>query len=423
MDSFLERAKPVVRGLAVLVMLAGTAIAQDGGIAPQPAGATSETPCNCNCGQQPESRQCGVPQVNLAISPEDWPPVCQQCDPCDPLQSCCPNQDELYIIPPRPRLYVVSELGAIRRNPTHNIDFASLGSLLTGTVSPAPVVLSTGDLNYDFTAAGRLVVGHAIDECLQIEGVYFGVTEGDNTATVRDNTPNVHGGFGNLFSPFGGFGSTPILGLDFNNLAQIHYTSSLYGAELNIRRKLPTSPSKLTTSILFGVRYTGLPESFDYDTNSDITKAGTVMTNGSLNSIHVATTNEMVGPQIGALFEFYGENRWWVNVEMKAAIMNNRSTQSTTYTNVNNGTTTVYSGNLREDHTAFAEELAVSAVYRWSPHFTTQIGYKALWMQNLALAPDNLNTDIDILTTGPAQLNHASSTVYHGPYAGIMLGW
>jgi hypothetical protein len=422
MDSLWKRAKPVVRGLAVWVMLAGVAIGQDGGgVAVQPDGPCRGSPCEYS---SKGARECGVPQVSLALSQDEWPPPCGGCDPADPLRSCCPSQDELFINPPRLCWYVLSELGVMRRNPTHNIDFASVGILPTGTVSPTDVVLSTRDYNYDFTAAGRVLVGHTFNECIQLEGVYFGVTQGDNTAAVRDNTANAQGGTGNLFSPFGGFGSTPVLGLDYNNFAQIQYVSSLYGAELNLRRKMPiTPPGKLTASILFGVRYTGLPESFDYYTNSDVTKAGTVVTNGSINSIHVSTTNEMVGPQIGATFEFYVDNRWWVNVDMKGAIMNNRSHQSTTYSNVDNGTTTVYSGSREENHTAFAEEISVTAVYRWTQHFTTQIGYRALWMQNLALAPDNLNTNIDILTLGPAQLNHASSTVYHGPYAGVVIGW
>ncbi len=281
-------------------------------------------------------------------------------------------------MPPRPRWYVVSEAAAIRRVPSHNFDFASLGLVPTGTIEPTNVVLSTGDFNYDFTAAGRLVVGHTLNECLQIEGVYFGVTQSDNTAAVRDGTPNARGGVGNFFSPFGGFGNTPILGVDYNNLAQIQYASSLFGAEVNIRRKVPMSPpGKLTTSILFGVRYTGLPENFDYNSVSDVTRTGAVVTNGVLNSIHVATTNEMVGPQIGALFEFYVDNRWWVNVDMKAAVMNNHAHQTTTYTNVDTRTTTVYTGTRQEDHTAFAEELSVSGVYRWTVHFTAQIGYRA----------------------------------------------
>jgi hypothetical protein len=77
----------------------------------------------------------------------------------------------------------------------------------------------------------------------------------------------------------------------------------------------------------------------------------------------------------------------------------------------------------QEDHTAFAGELALTFVYRWSPHLTTRLGYQALWLEQLALAPDNLNTDLNILTLGPAQLNHDSGSVYHGPFAGIALGW
>jgi hypothetical protein len=329
-------------------------------------------------------------------------------------------------MPPRPRWYVESELAAMRRNPTTSVDFASLGVIPTGTVEPTNVVLSTGDFTYDFTPTGRLLVGHTFNECFQIEGVYFGVTNDDSTDAIRDSTPNVHGGVGNLFSPFGGFGATPILGVDYNNFAQIQYTSSLYGAELYMRRKVPVSPpGKLTMSIIFGARYQGLPETFDYNTISDITKTGAVVPNGAVNSIHVATTNEMVGPEIGALFEFYVDNRWWVNVDMKAAIMNNQAHQTTTYTNTDTGVTTVYTGSRQEDHTTFAEEIAVNALYRWSLHFTTQIGYRALWMQDVALAPDNLNTNIDFLTIGAAQaqLNHTSSTLYHGPYAGVTVAW
>jgi hypothetical protein len=421
MERLWKSATAVVFGLAVWAASAIVATAQEGDIGGKSPCPTGGTPCGDFHGDCP---QCGnVPQPNLAIPPDHWPPPCCASDPCDPLQSCCPNRDEYFIIPPRPRLYIVSEGAAIARFPGRSLDFASLGSIPTGTVSPENVVLSTGDFGHDFSAAGRLIVGHTFNECLQIEGVYFGVSEGENSGAVRDVTPNVHGGVGNLFSPFGAFGSTPALGLDFNNFAQIRYTSLLQGAELNMRRKMPAVPSKLTTSILFGVRYLGMPEDFQYDTISDITRSGAIATNGATNSIHVATTNDMVGPQIGALFEFYSDNRWWVNFEIKGAVLNNRAHQTTVYTNTDTGTTTVFSGSRQEDHTAFAEEISVEAMYRWSPHFSTQIGYRALWMQNLALAPDNLNTNVDILTLGPAQLNHNSTTLFHGPYAGVVLGW
>jgi hypothetical protein len=78
---------------------------------------------------------------------------------------------------------------------------------------------------------------------------------------------------------------------------------------------------------------------------------------------------------------------------------------------------------VRDDHTAVAAELDVLFAYRWSPHFTTRLGYKALWLDQIALAPDNFNTNIDIVKLGPAQLNHGSGTVYHGPFAGVEFGW
>jgi hypothetical protein len=131
----------------------------------------------------------------------------------------------------------------------------------------------------------------------------------------------------------------------------------------------------------------------------------------------------MVGPEVGAKFEFYVQNRWWVNVEMKMALMSNRAEQSTEYFTVNNTGTHDYVGNRTEDHTAFAGDLALTFVYRWSPNFSTQLGYQAIWLERIALATDNLNTDINILTQGPAQLNHAGRTVFHGPQAGITIGW
>lgn len=297
------------------------------------------------------------------------------------------------------------------------MDFAALPQLLTGT-TPSNIVLSTGDFNYDFRAAGRLVVGHTINDCFQIEGVYMGVTQSDNTLAVRDHTPNAVGTTGDLFSPFSGFGGSPTIGLDYNYFAQIRYTSSLQSVELNVRRKMPLPPERMAASFLFGVRYIGMPESFQYDTASASPLAA-----GSLVSTHVATTNEMIGPQIGGLFEFYIDNRWWINCEVKAAVMNNRSRQATDFSNTVNGFTTHGFFSRQEDHTAFAGQLELTFVYRWSTHFDTRFGYQALWLEEMALAPNNFNADVAFLTQGPAQLDHSGGVVYHGPFAGVTLAW
>ena len=162
----------------------------------------------------------------------------------------------------------------IRRQPTHNFDFASLGLLPTGTVGPTDVVLSTGDFNYDFTPAGRLLVGHTFNECLQIEGVYFGVSQGDNTAAVRDNTPNAHGRHRKPLLAVRRLRQHSHSRLGFQQLRPdpVHFVALRRRAE-HPPQGAHSPPGKLTTSILFGVRYMGLPEDFHYNTNSDITKA------------------------------------------------------------------------------------------------------------------------------------------------------
>jgi hypothetical protein len=413
--------------VAILAILAGLASAQQettrsqlGATSPDLVPRPAQPPCN-GC---PGPRPGGDSTPNLALPPECWPPPCSDTDryQFDPLKSQCPDKDDYFLVPPRPRFYIEADGAAIQRAVRRSFDVASVGMIPTGTIDPTNVVLSTGDFNYDFRAAGRVLLGCTINECWQIEGVYNGVSESENTAAVRDETQNAFGQAGNLFSPFGGFGANPIANVDYNDFAQIRYTSSLQTFELNVRRKVPMSPSRLNMSILFGVRYMVLPENFYYNSTSNVAFPGPVA--GSVvNEFHVATDNQMVGPQIGARSEFYIDNRWWANFEIKGALMNNRSVQSTTYTNTVDGTAITTFGSAREDHTAFALDLALTFLYRWSPHVTTRLGYQAVWLQDVSLAPDNLNLDINILRQGPAELNHISSVVYHGPFAGLALGW
>jgi hypothetical protein len=417
----------ILAGLATWAVLAGSALAQNGPLVPQPEPpAVAAPPYCCPPLSPPDCRQCGnIPQPDLAIPPDCWPMRCDNCKPCDPLQTGCPDRADFFLLPPRPAWYLIADGGALCRRANHAVDFAALGLLPTGGVGLANIVLSTDDFPTDFRAAGRFVVGHTFNDCLQIEGGYLGISQSQNNSAVRDSTPNDQGGTGNLFSPFGSFGATPVDNLDYNNFTQISYTSSLQSLEVNIRRHLPLVPEKLTASILFGVRYFGLPEDFQYFTQSGLVfnppsppVPGTVT-----NSIHITTDNQMIGPQIGAMFEFYAENRWWVNFEMKAAVLNNRATLATTYENIINGVSVVNATSVRDDHTAFAADLNLTFVYRWSPHFTTRLGYQALWLDEIAVAPDNFNTNIDIVRLGPAQLNHSSGTIYHGPFAGVEFGW
>jgi hypothetical protein len=52
-----------------------------------------------------------------------------------------------------------------------------------------------------------------------------------------------------------------------------------------------------------------------------------------------------------------------------------------------------------------------------------RIGYQALLIDGLALASENFDRNVAILTAGPAELVHDGSVVYHGPFVGLTTTW
>lgn len=352
---------------------------------------------------------CGQAQVPIP-PPEPCP------DPCppatrDPLKSACPDELEFYMRPPRCPWYVLSDGLAIRRDDRGRFDAATVGS-------PTAVALSTADLDMDLRSGVRVLAGRTFGDCLQVEGLYFFVSEWDKGREIRNTALNDQGSTGNLFSPFTNFGDPPLIGLDYNNFAAIRYASSLENAELNIRRALPIRPGRLAGSMLVGVRYMDLPEQFQYRTESSLPAP-----TGAINEVRIDTDNALLGPQIGAMLEFYAENRWWINVEIKGAVCNNRAGQATFYRHAEGPAEFTNEDSRKEDVTTFVGDLSLTFVYRWSPFFTTRLGYQAIWLDGLALAAENFNRNIDIIAAGPAQLQSEGRAVYHGPFAGIMLSW
>lgn len=357
---------------------------------------------------------CVLAGAAAGQSLEQAPPPCAACpEPPDPAVSLCPAPHTFFLLPPRSPWYVEADGLALRRDASgSDIELAALGT-------PDNVVLSTADLPADFRGGWRAMVGHTFGECFQVEGLFFSTVSGHEGASVRNLSTNDLGGTGNFFSPFTNFGQPAVAGLDYNNYVSGQFEAGLDNAEVNIRRKLPVPPGKLAVSVLFGVRYMDLPERFEYFSRST-TPLGTTSTN----LVDVQTGNALVGPQIGTMFEFYIENRWWVNVEGKAALCNNRTHQRTTYTVLSDvvGNLSV-EGERQEDTTAFVGDLSLTFVYRWSEHFSTRLGYQAIWVEGLALATDNFTRETSILREGPPRLNDSGSVVYHGPHAGITLSW
>jgi hypothetical protein len=284
--------------------------------------------------------------------------------------------------------------------------------------SPSNIVLSTRDLDYPFKGGPRLLIGRTLNPWNQVEFSYFALEHWGDAVAIRDDTANALGTLGNLASPFSNFGDPAVSGLDYNGFVSIAAKSTLDNGEFNWRHILDMPPGRLSTSLLVGMRYMSIREQFEYDSES-----AEPAPLGAENSLHIGTANKLFGVQLGALFEFYSEGRWWVNFEMKGAICQNDAKLRTDYTNVDQGATTEFFGYRREHGTSWVGDIALTVVYRFGPRFNARFGYQAIWVTGLALADENFQRDVEILKYGPAQINHTGTVVYHGPFAGIELAW
>jgi len=333
-----------------------------------------------------------------------------------------------YYQSPLPFWYFEAQALALKRDASGNTDFAARITEVTtpeGTEATTTMVLGTRDLHFDFRAGGRALVGRTLGDWFGLEVAYFGLGDWNQIAAVRDVTPidvEIEGVTqtvnGSLFSPFTDFGNPRTVGLDYNNFAYISYFSTLDSLEWNLRGRLPMPSDRLQGSLLVGGRYMNVRERFHYRTESEIPAAL-----GTTNTVSTWTGNEMLGVQIGAQFEFQVEPDWWVDCEIKGVIFDNRADQSTTYVNINNGVEQTYSRGRADNRSTFALDLRLMFTCQISPRLSTRVGYEALWVDGLALASENFNSDVNILMLGPATLSSGGKVVYHGPHIGVTWMW
>ena len=78
-----------------------------------------------------------------------------------------------------------------------------------------------------------------------------------------------------------------------------------------------------------------------------------------------------------------------------------------------NSTTTMYA------------DIKVMIEWRPTSAITAQIGYQAMWIDQLALAARNFSYDVPTLTDAAAEppINSRGTLIYQGPFAGLQLNW
>ncbi len=312
-----------------------------------------------------------------------------------------------------PSWYTRAEMLALWRDNKDTFAFATLGP-------SGPVALSTADFQSDFNAGIRAMVGKTLGEWYRLEISYFGSYSWDDQVAIRNLDANDAGGTGNLYSPFSNFGNpTGVVGADYNEFASIRFHSRLDNGEINLRRRVLMRPGSYEASFLIGGRYMDIGEQLGYQTQSTLPGPLPRTTD-----VTIDTRNEMIGFQLGILGQFLFQPRCWVDWELKGGIFQNRASLGRAFTVTEAGGQLASTfGTDQLDRTSFVGDVSVQFNYQFSPAWTFNAGYNAMWVTGVALGANNFETDLGMLTVGPTLLDHGGEMVYHGPNIGLTFAW
>jgi hypothetical protein len=257
------------------------------------------------------------------------------------------------------------------------------------------VLLSEDDLELDFAPAGRITVGNRSGE-FGIEGSYLITDKWNDTASVFNPA-------GLLASPFTPPGVTPNALVDNNTSAIVVYTTQLETAEANVAHRI-YSGANGDASLLYGARYATIDESMLYtSTNAGFT-----------HNLLTTTENQMIGPQLGALLEAPLASGM-VNFTFKFALLSNSIDKSTLF----DGTLGVGD----EDTATFMSEIGIDCTFYPTRNLAVRLGYHLLAASQVALATDNLETNLPVLGSGLANVQTDAGVAYHSPFLGMVFSY
>jgi hypothetical protein len=147
----------------------------------------------------------------------------------------------------------------------------------------------------------------------------------------------------------------------------------------------------IETTLLFGVRYMQIDESFSYRGESNVP-----LPLGAINQTTTFTDNDLVGFQVGGLGAYRVNDRWWFELDVKAALSQNNASQQTTYTNVVNGVATTFNGHARCACTALVGDVNLISNYQITHYLAVRAGYQAVWAEGVAVALENFSPSLAV---------------------------
>ena len=292
--------------------------------------------------------------------------------------------------------------------------------------TPGTPALNSTDLNQGFCPGFRLGVTYQADSNYGLELSFFRVSGWDSTRSIGpDNPPNwlVMKAPGNFFQT-----------QDFSYQSMTwDYSTELYNAEFNVRYNL----SRRIT-VLAGFRWLQLNENLQgtipppdrllpiwkFDPNNNLFDVarlenlrGIPATEAFPPFWDTSTSNNLYGLQIGADGKLFERGRFSITGLIKVGGYWNQASESTGVSLEK----VVYPSGAKTDHAAFVGEAGLQCKYQFARGLALKLGYQALWLQGVALAPGQIQETYE---TGPATVtahgvNCGSGVLLHGGTAGL----
>lgn len=254
------------------------------------------------------------------------------------------------------------------------------------------VLLSTDDLDFRWEPGFRLAFQRQLGcDNWDLEVVLTDMSDFDSRASVTDPRPFA-------------FTAPNFIQLAGGNVGmEFAYNSRLYSTEINLKRCVGPA-----VTLLGGFRWIEMSEEF----------SGSLFggDGGSLPFWITDVNNHLYGGQIGA------DVRIWdrggplsLRGITKAGVYYNAVDQSTESPRLQRAI------GASTNHTAFEAELEFVAVYQVNPQLALRAGYEMLWLDGVALAPEQI--EVTDLRSGVAAVDPGSDAFYHGFVAGVELTW
>ena len=300
---------------------------------------------------------------------------CGNCGPC---------------VPPPDLYFTVEGFSLWRDNETNRQDIVTSGGA---------TALNTGDFNFDWESGPRITLGYRPTKIDAWEITYFGLNSWDDKHSLT--------GTGSLSLP-GDLGTAAGLNFSGADSLNVTYSSEIHSAEFNYIWHECGCQCE-TLSFLAGVRYFHLDEELNID--STVTGVGSSF-------YDTRTDNDLYGLQIGLRWKRCC-HKFGFEAVGKAGAFGDSIVDRQVVSNDDD--TPIRSVDFGQGHFAFVGELGLTASYHFCDCLEAMVGYNAIFVDGVALAPDQL--DFTNTPTSGTMLDRSGRVFLQGAHAGIACRW